>query len=164
MNHLNPQFEWPNCEKPQKGQKNVQCEVLLVLLWKLREEGVFWGLHRAYHFQKVPQFITCCTPERFIVNFPSKSTKMDEMSDNTKIAILGSLMALTLFSNICSILALIRRKGSSGGKLTRMYFFLLHLFIGKTFWNYLCRYFLEFKKPLVMGQTMLEIRYSILQS
>ena len=58
---------------------------------------------------------------------------MEEMSDNTKIAILGSLMALTLFSNICSILALIRRKGSSGGKLTRMYFFLLHLFIGKTF-------------------------------
>ena len=37
-------------------------------------------------------------------------------------------MALTLLSNFFGILALLRRK-TSGGKLTRMYFFLLHLFI-----------------------------------
>ena len=53
----------------------------------------------------------------------------EEMSDHLKLTILSTLMGLTLFSNICSILALIGRKSSSGGNLTRMYFFLLHLFI-----------------------------------
>ena len=44
------------------------------------------------------------------------------------IVIISVLMALTILSNICGILALLRRK-TNGGKLTRMYFFLLHLFI-----------------------------------
>ena len=59
----------------------------------------------------------------------NKNITEAEMSDHLKLTILSTLMGLTLFSNICSILALIRRKSSSGGNLTRMYFFLLHLFI-----------------------------------
>ena len=53
---------------------------------------------------------------------------MSEEYSSPKITIISILIALTLFSNFCSILALMRRK-SNGGKLTRMYFFLLHLFI-----------------------------------
>lgn len=52
----------------------------------------------------------------------------EEQYSKTKLSIVGVLMALTLLSNFCSILALLRRK-ANGGKLTRMYFFLLHLFI-----------------------------------
>lgn len=43
-----------------------------------------------------------------------------------KLSILSSLIVLNLLSNLCSILAILRRKQ---GKLTRMYFFLLHLSI-----------------------------------
>ena len=46
-----------------------------------------------------------------------------------KLSLISVLMAFTLVSNFCGILALIRRKTNAGGKLTRMYFFLLHLFI-----------------------------------
>ena len=46
-----------------------------------------------------------------------------------KLSLISVLMVFTLVSNFCGILALIRRKTNAGGKLTRMYFFLLHLFV-----------------------------------
>lgn len=53
---------------------------------------------------------------------------MSEEHPKAKMVIISVLMALTILSNFCGILALLRRK-TNGGKLTRMYFFLLHLFI-----------------------------------
>ena len=44
----------------------------------------------------------------------------EEHHSKAKIIIISVLMALTILSNLCGILALIRRK-ADGGKLTRMY-------------------------------------------
>eukprot|EP00093_Oithona_nana_P003628 03628.XXX_115883_116947_1 [CDS] Oithona nana genome sequencing. len=50
------------------------------------------------------------------------------MEESYKLFLLSVLMSLTFLSNSCGILALYKRK-IAGGKLTRMYYFLLHLFI-----------------------------------
>ena len=50
------------------------------------------------------------------------------MEESYKLFLLSMLMSLTFLSNSCGILALYKRK-IAGGKLTRMYYFLLHLFI-----------------------------------
>ena len=47
---------------------------------------------------------------------------------STKIILISILMGLTFISNSLGMLALYKRK-VKGGKLTRMYFFLFHLFI-----------------------------------
>ena len=53
---------------------------------------------------------------------------MSEEHSKAKMVIISVLMALTILSNFCGILALLRRK-SNGGKLTRMYsIHLIHVF------------------------------------